>query len=798
MSATQDGGQGDAVEMTEVDSFQASPQNNSNNNNTASVRFVDDNGEDLGGLLNRGVDVRKVHAEEAGDADAEVLNAQIRGANREEIKEAREQARRKLRRKGAWRGIELSETASISFDHADRTFDFKIRSLVLGGELRVYIVFLAMFLIFFLVERSISDQFYYSRTWRDTLLGSEIAKIKVGRFFADIAEAADYNDWLCDVFIIQNIDPEYATGSSMFLGAFRVRTQRVTKSSCDINSAIIPPTMPKSAQECYGDWSDDHADKKSTDSAYNSVGKWKYTSCADMGGGSRTTGEIATYDCGGYHFEIPWWRPITGTPDIPFPSLYYERVPPDVTLNLYMAPVLYNDPPFIDNLATRFVTAEFFAYNPTVQNFFSFKLYAEVAAGGMWYTSYQARVFDIWTPNAAKIGKLVYDCFFYVFILYYLFRFIYDMILFYKKEGKLLAFFFDTWNLLEFANVTIFIVVIGYRIAWIAKSTSMSIDLGTLMYTQRYPVELDDILDLYAFQIYLNSVNNVLCFLKLLKFFRLNDRLNVLTRTLGGPQDSIIGVLLIFFLIVTAFAMTGHGLFGLGVWAFRSVDASYSTLLLTLVGQFDYQSMKNENRVLAGFFFWAYIILGLFCLLNFLIGVLMESFAEVSQSRTVLPLESVLIKTWEDFKRVCNYENITNTIKASLRGESKEELLQQQLDALKAYRLQCYPPSVDDLDDAEKQIITKPMYLAALPEELKEKIGAEYLDYVWHDLVYEWDQSEGAQEAIDAHRNLAMTARGVHKAIGKQMEVLESLPGRLNKLEQNLVRISQLLGDGPN
>jgi hypothetical protein len=752
---------------------------------TASMDAARD--ESLGGLLRQGIDIRKVHHE---DEDPEMLAALT-----SKDKETKENARKRLRRKGAWRGIKFSELASISFAHAERTFDFKIRSLILGGELRLYILFMIMFCIFFLVERDISGNYYFAKAFKDPLLGSEIAKLKVNRPFPEIQEAADFNDWAIDVFLIQNIDPAYPTGNSWFVGAFRFRTHRVRKDSCEINNAIIPKTMPDAALECYGDWSEENADDGSADNAYNKVWARTYTPCVNMEGGTSITGQMARYDCGGYHFEVPWWRPTlnaTLSDVLPTPSQLFERMPKDVTQNLYVVPNLYNNPPFIDNLATRFVVAEFFAFQEEIGNFFSFKLYAEVAAGGLWYTDYQARVFDIWTPSSAKVAKTVYDAFFLLFVLYYLFRFVYDLVQFYKREGKILAFFFNTWNLLELANVTIFLVVFGFKIAWMAKCSQADIKLEELTFSDKYPAQLDDILNLYMFQIYLNSVNTVLSFLKLLKYFRLNDRLNVLTRTLGESQDSIIGVLLIFFLVVTAFAMTGHGLFGLGVWAFRSVDSSYSTLLLMLVGQFDYKAMKNENRVLAGFFFWAYIILGLFCLLNFLIGVLMEAFAEVSQSRTVLPLESILVKTFEDLKKLCHPTNLKRMLLQSC-GESRSELLEKALECLKTYRLQLYPAS-DTVNDLDREELTRLRFLQSMPEELRAKIGEEYLDYVWNDLVYEWDQSEGAQEAIDAHRNLAMTARGVHQAIGAQMEILETLPGRLAKLEQDLQRVAKLLG----
>ena len=558
--------------------------------------------------------------------------------------------------------------------------------------------------------------------------------------------------------------------------------------------------MPAAAQECYGEWSDANAATGVEINAYNSVARWQYRSCEDMGGGSQTTGIIASYDCGGYFFTVPWWRPIDfndpasidAGAQMPFPSEQYERLPKTIAENLYVIPALLNNPPFVDDLATRFVVTEWFAYQTSLKTFLSIKMYVEQAAGGLWVPNYQVRVFEVWTTD--DLPKTIgVDALFFLFVIFYIYNFIADLIRFRRREKKTLAFFFNLWNIMEMINLVIFLIVFGFKIAWITQSISADINLGSLTYSPVYPVKLDDILLNYMFQVYLNSVNTVLTFLKLLKFFRLNDRLNILTRTLSESQDSIIGVLFIFLLVVTAFAMTGHGLFGLGVWRFRSIDSSFSELLQMLLGQFDYLAMKNENRILAGFFFWSYIILALFCLLNFLIGVLMEAFAEVSSTRTILPLETVLVKTWADLKKILTPANIKMTIINTCRRTTREQLMVDALDSLRAYRDETYNVEAGDIPDPEKQMLYKPMFFEAIGEEYIEKIGEDYLSYVWDDLVYEWDQSNNAQEAIESQRNLEMTTKGVKLAIGKQLERIEQFGNRMSALEKQLAQLAETL-----
>ena len=728
--------------------------------------------ETLGGLLNEdGEDIRRIHKTDVPDEESK-------------------------RRKGQWRGMALTPNASIQWDFAVATFEYKVEAMVLSSSLIIYLAFIIAFCFFFLVGRNISDNFFLQKAFFDPLTGSEIAKLKVMRYFSDISEASQFVDFVCDVVLIQLIDLTYPTGFNLMMGAIRIRTQRMKKDSCTVNPAVVPSSMPSVFQECYGAYSSSQQDTGYDDNAYNKVPFWRYESCAHIGHGSDITGQMGTYDCGGYMFEVPFWRPMAPL-DVaaigslpPFPDQIHERVPLYPTLYDYVyPPMVQSDPPFIDNYATRMVAVELFTYNPTLNTILSIKLIAEVAGGGFWYTSSQFRVFSIWT--SADTAKSIYDIFFFVFVLYYVYQLGLDCARFYRRERKILAFFFDMWVIMELANLAILVTVGAFRIIYVQQCISANLFVNDLVYPQAYPVILDDILQTYMMQVYLNSVNTVLIFLKLLKFLRLNDRLNILTRTLSASQDSIVGVLIIFLLVVSAYAMTGYGLFGLGVWAFRSVDASFSTLLQMLVGVIDYESLKNENRVEAGFFFWSYQILVLFCLLNFLIGVLMEAFGEVSNLRPLLPLETVLAKTWEDWKRILQPKNLLHSFVQTIKGNTKAVLLADAVEMLRDYREEKYPS--DDLVQIETQIMTLDDFETAIDDELAEKVGKAYMAYIWDDLVYEWDRSKEADAAIMKHHEMKMTTRGVRQAIGKQMKKIERFGPRMLELEKQLDKLVGLL-----
>ena len=112
------------------------------------------------------------------------------------------------RRRGKWRGLERAGVAGLQYDYALETFDYKIQASILGSDLRIYIVFVIWFCFFFLIGRDINQNHYFAAAVRDPVLGSEIAQLKVEKFFTDISEAREWNLWVLDVFLFQTIDLE--------------------------------------------------------------------------------------------------------------------------------------------------------------------------------------------------------------------------------------------------------------------------------------------------------------------------------------------------------------------------------------------------------------------------------------------------------------------------------------------------------------------------------------------------------------------------------------------------------------
>ena len=372
-------------------------------------------------------------------------------------------------------------------------------------------------------------------------------------------------------------------------------------------------------------------------------------------------GDISTYDCSGYVVDVPF----------------------DSTCNTALASVhalQSENYPFIDNVATRLVMTEMFTYSPQTNDVFTVKFSAEAAAGGDWVIKNKIRVFPMW--SSLYVGQTVYDMFFYAFVLYFIYRFVEDWKRF-ARRNTWYMFCAEVWNILEFLNLCCFIIVFVFRTLWWRTSANEKFHLR---YPSRFPIELEVVDYYFIVQLYANEVNTIITFLKFLKFVRINNKLNLLTRTISESKEQLAGILFIFVYIVLAFALSAMQLFGPQLFEYRTLGVAYSTLSRILLGDFDYESLRQENKWLAGIWFWAFVILGLFIMLNFLVAILMTNFATVSQSGgNDVPFDEQMQKMWYKLKRMLHPARIKKDVVNLLHGTTKSALFDSALANMDQY-----------------------------------------------------------------------------------------------------------------
>ncbi|KAG6615424.1 Polycystic kidney disease 2 1 protein [Phytophthora cinnamomi] len=118
--------------------------------------------------------------------------------------------------------------------------------------------------------------------------------------------------------------------------------------------------------------------------------------------------------------------------------------------------------------------------------------------------------------------------------------------------------------------------------------------------------------------------------LRILKRFRFHPRLSILTRTVANALHQFGAFFVIFIVIFVTFAVSGTILFGDRVEDFSSLQTAMETCVNMLFGNFDYSTIQGLYPPVCMFYYWGYMIVVSLVLLNMMLAIVLDAYAEVS------------------------------------------------------------------------------------------------------------------------------------------------------------------------
>jgi len=666
----------------------------------------------------------------------------------------------------------------------------------LYGGLLMYIPFVAFFFVFYLYGRDISNNHYAVGATRDAYLKYEFPlptenarrisswsptqartsrALPEDRYFGTVERASDVLKWFEDVFIPQTWDcenPDFShnplirRGQQTLIGAVSLRIVNSPRDSCRWNSAFNAPSWP--SRNCYGAYGaglDQSPVCANTNPAHTPQNLWTYNPTV----GSLTYGKHSTYFAGGYSATLPFNA-----------TCNQVRQFFDIMAKNKSCLIVGDD-------RTRLFMLEWFQYNPSTDTFVSAKLFFEGTQGGSWFSNYQVRAFPVWSIQ--RLGTSIFDIFFLLLSFYFWYCFIVDWVEYVRVHNSFFAFLLDIWKLIELTNLVTLLVVIVLRFVWWAQCVAQSPSVP--FPATVYPLSLDGILLTFSSQIYANAVNAVMTVLQLLKFFRLNNRLNVVTKTLDACKNSLGGILAIFVYIVLAYALSATALYGSNIEAFQNVNTAFSSLLFFLFGAFDYVQMQQQQPFLTAIFFFSYIIIMQFIILNFIIAILSEGFSQVRRSTSVEPLDKVLLREIYLLQYRLNPRLIRNAISVSLKGKSRAEVLREMCKYLQEHMnlIEIESPELLDQDLP----ITKSDLKHWFPENLAQELGNDYLDLLWDDIDHDL-QTDSLSAGYQMRKKIEQVVLHAMRSITvKPLKEFRNAPPIAARLETKVARFAELM-----
>ena len=275
------------------------------------------------------------------------------------------------------------------------------------------------------------------------------------------------------------------------------------------------------------------------------------------------------------------------------------------------------------NNHTRAVFLEFSVYNPQVNLFGISTIAAEFLPGGGIKPYYRFEIVRL-LHHHEKAGQFTMVCevVFAIYIFYYLFK----QFLLMKKHGK--AYFTTYWTLADWsililAGVAFFFYVFRYMLTRELLGTFK--DTNGNGYMKLQYVGLID--EFYGYSIGLILFVATINFIKMLQF---NNRFAILIETLRACWDDLTGFFSVFFIVFFAFVQVFYMMLHAKMFEFHSIIASLSTCFTMCLNKFKFGSIRDTSLT-AAIMFFGFAISCSFILINVMLTIIMEAYAEVME-----------------------------------------------------------------------------------------------------------------------------------------------------------------------
>ena len=201
------------------------------------------------------------------------------------------------------------------------------------------------------------------------------------------------------------------------------------------------------------------------------------------------------------------------------------------------------------------------------------------------------------------------------------------------------------YDLVDWTTIACFILAIIFRVLYVNEAVALHFRIKTGLVDDTVDEKLDGIINQFDCLENVSRRTNFLalflCFVGFAQFFRylsFDKRLGIVTKTMKDSFVDLLPVMLIYCFILIAYGILGTSLYGHESQYFKSLSDSLTTLSLIVLGEV--AGPYYEMHAIAAFetvlFYWSFVILIGFVLLNMVLAVIFkvydDTYCAISES----------------------------------------------------------------------------------------------------------------------------------------------------------------------
>ena len=347
---------------------------------------------------------------------------------------------------------------------------------------------------------------------------------------------------------------------------------------------------------------------------------------------------------------------------------------------------------------TRAVLVEFSIYNVNTGYFSVSTFFFEILPTGYGHVYERIETFPLTnTPTGFYQFYLVCQLLFILMVLYYVAK---EAVKVFRRKYR---YFLEPWNLIDLFQVCLSLLVV---VLFLVKSKLI---LNNILKLRENPFVTISFQEAVSWNNAENATLSLAVFIttiKLLRMIRYNSHISALSATISLSRATLLSYSVLLFVIILAFTLLGHLLYGADLYAFRSLQRTLSSVMLMSIGKrMQLDELQRVDRTLGPLFGFSFKFIMVFIFVNFFVAILNDSYEDVKSNPDQTKKESEMadfivqrvIDALLGFKRRRRIKRVDNVISEvrSCSSVGDETAESPGADESAADRTISRPPEVD-------------------------------------------------------------------------------------------------------